>query len=85
MPAGLRILELLSEREQYAQELVSALGIAQSAVSRHLALLERSGLVRVRPYRGMKYYSIDAVGVRAFAVSVANRLVLTTESDSDRD
>ena len=79
----LRILELLSEREQYAQELVSALGIAQSAVSRHLALLERSGLVRVRPYRGMKYYSIDTVGLRAFASSVATRLILSTDADLD--
>jgi DNA-binding transcriptional ArsR family regulator len=55
----LRILDLLSARELYAQEIVGRLNIAQSAVSRHLSLLERAGLVRVRPRGGMKYYEID--------------------------
>jgi DNA-binding transcriptional ArsR family regulator len=43
----------------YAQEIVGRLGIAQSAVSRHLAQLERAGLVDVRPRGGMKYYAVD--------------------------
>jgi DNA-binding transcriptional ArsR family regulator len=55
----LHILELLSESELYAQEIVGRLGIAQSAVSRHLSLLERAGLVKVRPRGGMKYYAVD--------------------------
>jgi DNA-binding transcriptional ArsR family regulator len=55
----LRILDLLAARELYAQEIVGRLSIAQSAVSRHLSLLERAGLVRVRPRGGMKYYEID--------------------------
>jgi DNA-binding transcriptional ArsR family regulator len=55
----LHILELLAEGELYAQEIVGRLGIAQSAVSRHLSLLERAGLVKVRPRGGMKYYAVD--------------------------
>jgi len=55
----LRVIELLTGGELYAQEIVGRLGIAQSAVSRHLALLERAGLVKVRPRGGMKYYAID--------------------------
>lgn len=56
----LRILDLLMERELYAQEIVGRLGIAQSAVSRHLSLLERAHLIRVRPHGGMKYYAVDS-------------------------
>jgi DNA-binding transcriptional ArsR family regulator len=55
----LRVIDLLAGGELYAQEIVGRLGIAQSAVSRHLALLERAGLVRVRPRGGMKYYAVD--------------------------
>lgn len=70
----LRILEMLADGEHYAQEIVSRLGIAQSAVSRHLSLLERSGLVSVRPQRGMKYYSVSEANVRRFAYSITARL-----------
>jgi DNA-binding transcriptional ArsR family regulator len=59
-PNRLRVIDLLSGGELYAQEIVGRLGIAQSAVSRHLALLERAGLVKVRPRGGMKYYAVDA-------------------------
>ncbi len=56
----LRILDLLGTGELYANEIVGRLGIAQSAVSRHLSQLERAGLVVVHPRGGMKYYAIDA-------------------------
>ena len=59
-PNRLRIIELLSAGELYAQEIVGRLGIAQSAVSRHLALLERASVIRVRPHGGMKYYAVNA-------------------------
>jgi DNA-binding transcriptional ArsR family regulator len=54
------VLDLLAEGELYAQEIVGRLGIAQSAVSRHLAQLERAGLVDVESRRGMKYYAVNA-------------------------
>ena len=63
----LRVIDLLTGGELYAQEIVGRLGIAQSAVSRHLALLERAGLVRVRPRGGMKYYAIDFVRLESLA------------------
>lgn len=56
----LRILDLLGSGELYANEIVGRLGIAQSAVSRHLSQLERAGLVEVHPRGGMKYYAISA-------------------------
>ena len=66
----LHILELLSAGELYAQEIVGRLGIAQSAVSRHLSLLERAGLVKVRPRGGMKYYAIDQARLDAVSTSL---------------
>lgn len=69
----LRILDLLGGGELYAQEIVGRLGIAQSAVSRHLSQLERAGLVRVEPRRGMKYYAIDRGRMEALAESIRAR------------
>jgi DNA-binding transcriptional ArsR family regulator len=69
----LRILDLLGTGELYAQEIVGRLGIAQSAVSRHLSQLERAGLVRVEPRRGMKYYAIDKPQLARLAESIMVR------------
>jgi len=69
----LRILDLLGSGELYAQEIVGRLGIAQSAVSRHLSQLERAGLVRVEPRRGMKYYAIDRSRLEMLAASIRDR------------
>jgi ArsR family transcriptional regulator len=66
-PNRLRIIELLSAGELYAQEVVGRLGIAQSAVSRHLALLERASVIRVRPHGGMKYYALNCDRMDALA------------------
>jgi DNA-binding transcriptional ArsR family regulator len=66
-PNRLRIIELLWAGELYAQEIVGRLGIAQSAVSRHLALLERADVIRVRPHGGMKYYAVNCGRMDALA------------------
>ena len=69
----LRVIDLLYGGELYAQEIVGRLGIAQSAVSRHLSLLERAGLVKVRPRGGMKYYAVDCVRLEALADGIRGR------------
>ncbi len=66
-PNRLRVIEVLAGGELYAQEIVGRLGIAQSAVSRHLSLLERAGLVRVRPRSGKRYYAVDCDRLDALA------------------
>jgi len=71
----LRILDLLGSGELYANEIVGRLGIAQSAVSRHLSQLERAGLVAVNPRGGMKYYAIDANRLAAVADTLKSRAV----------
>jgi ArsR family transcriptional regulator len=58
-PTRLRIVDLLGEGELYAQEIVGRLGLAQSAISRHLAQLERAGVVAVEARRGSKYYRVN--------------------------
>ncbi len=63
----LRIIEMLRDRELYAQEIVGRLSISQSAVSRHLSMLEAADIVNVRPVNGMKYYAINARRLRFLA------------------
>jgi ArsR family transcriptional regulator len=72
-PTRLQILDLLDGGELYAQEIVGRLGIVQSAVSRHLSLLERAGLLVVEPRRGMKYYRVSNERLRALATAIARR------------
>ncbi len=70
-PTRLRIVDLLLDGELYAQEIVARLGVAQSAASRHLAQLERAGLLTVSARRGSKYYAVNPDKL----VSVATALV----------
>lgn len=74
-PSRLRIIDLLQGGELYAQEIVGRLGVAQSAVSRHLAQLDRAGLITVRPERGVKYYAINHDRMQAVAREIASRPV----------
>jgi ArsR family transcriptional regulator len=70
----MRIIDLLSTGELYAQEIVGRLGIAQSAVSRHLSQLERAGIVRVEPRRGLKYYVLNRAHLRSVAEGILYRV-----------
>ena len=72
-PTRLRILRFLADGERYAQEIVGHLGIAQSAVSRHLSQMERAGLIGVSPRRGLKFYSVNADTLDALAVTFRSR------------
>jgi len=63
----LHILSLLQAREMYAQEIVEAVDLSQSTVSRHLQLLERTELITSRQARGMKFYSINRAKGRTIA------------------
>jgi DNA-binding transcriptional ArsR family regulator len=78
-PTRLRMLDLLLEDELYAQEIVGRLGVAQSAVSRHLAQLERAGIVTVDLRRGAKYYAVDPDRLEAIAAALSNRAAAARE------
>jgi DNA-binding transcriptional ArsR family regulator len=72
-PTRLSMIDLLLEGELYAQEIVGRLGVAQSAISRHLSLLERAGLVTVESRRGSKYYAVNPERLHAIAAALLER------------
>ena len=64
-PTRLRILALLEREELAVQELMDILGMAQSRVSRHLAILREAGLLRDRRDGTYVFYRFEAVRKRA--------------------
>ncbi len=78
-PTRLRMLDLLLEGELYAQEIVGRLGVAQSAVSRHLGQLERAGIVTVDLRRGSKYYAVNPDRLDAIAAALTTRAMTARE------
>ena len=52
-------LELLRERPRPVGELVTALGLPQPAVSKHLRVLREAGLVTVRRDAQRRIYAVD--------------------------
>jgi len=59
-PTRLRILALLEHEELAVQELMDVLGMAQSRVSRHLAILREAGLLRDRRDGTYVFYRFGA-------------------------
>ena len=66
----LRILRLVSSQEFAVTELVAILGVRQSRVSRHLAVLRNAGLVRDRREGNWIYYRLSAGDLPPFARAV---------------
>ncbi|MFC2105063.1 ArsR/SmtB family transcription factor [Candidatus Bipolaricaulota bacterium] len=56
----LEIIDILSDGEMYAQQIVGRMSITQPAVSRHLKLMVTGGVLKERKQNGMKFYSINA-------------------------
>ncbi len=63
----LRILRLVSMQEFAVTELVDILGVRQSRVSRHLAVLRNAGLVQDRREGNWVYYRLSAADLSPFA------------------
>lgn len=57
-PVRLEIIEFLRLGESSVGHIVSALGVEQSAVSKHLAILRQAGLVASRHEKVTVHYSI---------------------------
>jgi DNA-binding transcriptional ArsR family regulator len=57
-PTRLRILDALRAGERPVNELVAAVDIHQSGVSRHLRILQEAGFVAVRPDGAQRFYSL---------------------------
>jgi DNA-binding transcriptional ArsR family regulator len=57
-PTRLHILDLLRAGERPVNDLVAAVEIHQSGVSRHLRILQEAGFVNVRPEGAQRFYSL---------------------------
>jgi len=57
-PMRLSLVEALRDGEQSVNQLVDRVHIQQSGVSRHLGILNRAGLVGVRPEGQQRFYSL---------------------------
>ncbi len=55
----LRILQLLAEGEKCVCELIEELELSQAAISHHLRILRKIGLIRVRREGRWGFYSLD--------------------------
>ncbi len=66
-PTRRRILELLEDGERPVTALLPSFSITQSAVSQHLAVLSKAGLVRVRRSGRRHMYSLGAPALRTVA------------------
>jgi DNA-binding transcriptional ArsR family regulator len=59
------IVELLRDGERSVQEIADVLPISRPAVSRHLRLLKRAGLVVEKPLGTRRIYQLHDQGVEA--------------------
>ena len=57
-PSRRRIVEILRAGEQPVSDVVAAVDIHQSGVSRHLGILREAGFVQVRPDGQRRLYSL---------------------------
>jgi DNA-binding transcriptional ArsR family regulator len=64
-PNRRRILDLLLEAERPVGSLVAAMSVSQPAVSKHLRVLRRVGLVEVRTDGQRRIYRVRAEPLRA--------------------
>jgi DNA-binding transcriptional ArsR family regulator len=73
-PVRIRVLELLVERDHAVHELLEQIEVEQSGLSRHLAVLRRTGLVRQQRTGGQVCYSL--VGTQTAQMLAAARGLL---------
>ena len=85
------IVELLGSGERSVQEIADVLPISRPAVSRHLGLLKRAGLVVEKPVGTRRIYQLHDEGVEAVRAYVervwgdaATRFRLVAENSPKR-
>jgi DNA-binding transcriptional ArsR family regulator len=63
-PTRREIVEVLRRGERPVNDIVDAVSIHQSGVSRHLRILTESGFVTMRPQGAQRFYSLRAAPFR---------------------
>lgn len=69
------VQSLANGDEKYALQIADETQVHQSTVSRHLAMLERSGAVEVRPQGKAKYYRLDTDRIRNAIAVIQQTLI----------
>lgn len=62
-PARLKIIEHLKRGEKSVNEMVKALEMEQSGLSKHLAILKQAGILNSRQQKVTVYYSVRDKGI----------------------
>ena len=62
-PVRLAVIERLKMREASVGQLVSALGVEQSSISKHLAILRLAGILTARQVGVTVFYSVKDRGI----------------------
>jgi len=73
-PTRIRLLDLLREGEASVLDLTEAVGTTQQNVSKHLGVLQRTGIVRRRKVGNYSYYSIADPAVFELCETVCGSL-----------
>jgi DNA-binding transcriptional ArsR family regulator len=63
-PTRRAILDLLTRRERSAGEIAAEFAVSRPAISRHVRVLRRAGLVRERREAQQRLYSLDPTPLR---------------------
>jgi uncharacterized protein (TIGR03086 family) len=69
-PNRRRLLELLQQGEQSVNDLASHFGVTRSAVSQHLGVLAKAGLVEARSVGRYRYYRLNPEGMAALRAAL---------------
>lgn len=62
-PVRLAVLEYLKHGEASVGQMVSALGVEQSGLSKHLSILRQSGILASRQEKATVYYCVRDKGI----------------------
>jgi DNA-binding transcriptional ArsR family regulator len=76
----IKLLDRLREREATVLELTELVGTTQQNVSKHLGVLQRSGIVARRKQGNFAYYRIVDEGVLSLCEAVCGNLQQQVES-----
>ena len=82
VPARLKIVELLRSRRLCVNALTKRLGISQPAVSQHLGILRRAGLVESQKIGTKVHYSVNSVRLEQIKTALS-RVGLESESKAE--
>lgn len=83
-PMRLKILHVLCNAERSVGDIVEALGATQANVSRHLALMHRSGILTRRKEGNLVFYSVCDENAVNLCRSVCTNMAMTPDKPVKR-